>query len=82
MQEIINISRDENIPVKINPKNLDTLQEGNVTLDLGDGKKVNFRVETHPLEQGGDPIRHANVEVTRRTPRGKNKVIQNTHITK
>jgi hypothetical protein len=81
VQEIMDTLRSENISVKINPKNSDLLQEGNVTLDLGDGKNVNFRVETHPLEKGGNPIRHANVEVTRRTPRGKNKVIQNTHIT-
>jgi hypothetical protein len=82
VQGILDTIRNENIPVKINPRNPSTLQEGNVTLDLGNGKGVNLRVETHPLEQGGSPVRHGNVEFTRVTPRGKNKVIENIHITK
>lgn len=52
---------------------------GNVTLNLGEGTNVNLRVETHPLETGGPPVRHANVEVTQRNARGQNKVKENTH---
>jgi RHS repeat-associated protein len=48
---------------KPNTLKLETQQEGNVTLDLGGGKTVNIRVETHPLEQGGEPVRHANIQV-------------------
>jgi RHS repeat-associated protein len=59
----------------------ETQQEGNVTLDFGGGKTVNIRVETHPLKPGGDPVRHANVQEFRQTPRGKNKSISNDHIT-
>ena len=55
-------------------------QEGNVTLDFGQGNKVNVRVETHPLESGGVPVRHANVEVIKTTVKGKPKRVQNEHI--
>ena len=71
----------DNVPAKVNPKNSKTLQEGNVTLDLGGGTKVNLRVETHPLKPGGPPVNHANVEVMKTTSRGKNKVVKNIHIT-
>ncbi|WP_156820136.1 hypothetical protein [Synechococcus sp. PCC 7336] len=67
--------------VKSNPLNPDTLQESNLTIDFGDGTGVNLRTETHPLQPGGSPTRHTNVEVTRRTPRGRNRVIENIHIT-
>jgi hypothetical protein len=59
----------------------ETLQEGNVTLDFGGGRSVNIRIETHPLKPGGDPVRHANVQEFRQTPRGNNKSISNDHIT-
>jgi hypothetical protein len=70
-----------NFTIRQNSLNPETLQESNVTIDFGDGRGVNLRTETHPLQQGGSPIRHTNVEVTRRTPRGRNKVIENIHIT-
>jgi hypothetical protein len=57
----------------------ETQQEGNVTLDLGGGKTVNIRVETHPLEQGGEPVRHANIQVMQQGVK-KNKEVSNKHI--
>jgi Pretoxin HINT domain len=81
VQEIMDTIEVEGIGVQINPRNSDTFQEGNVTLDLGNGRGVNLRVETHPLSQGGEPIRHANVEITRRNRRGRNRVTDNIHIT-
>ena len=63
--------------VKANPKGEG--QEGNVTLDSGDGDRVNIRVETHPLEAGGEPVEHANVEVVK-TVKGKSRVVSNDHI--
>ncbi len=65
--------------VKINPKNPATKQEVNATIDFGDKTKVNLRVESHPLKQGGPDVRHANIEVTRQI-KNKNKVIRNDHI--
>ena len=55
-------------------------QEGNVTLDFGSQGRINLRVETHPLEAGGLPVRHANVETVIET--GGRKKIVNIHITK
>jgi hypothetical protein len=70
--------KDSGAKVSANPKAPN--QEGNVTLDFGDGDKVNLRVETHPLKTGGDPVRHANVEVIKTRPNGKTKKISNEHI--
>ncbi|MBE9174204.1 hypothetical protein IQ225_00545 [Synechocystis salina LEGE 06155] len=61
--------------------NPDSLQEDNISLDFGDGKGVNLRVEVHPLKHGGPPIRHVNVETTTRNRKGRNKVTSNQHIT-
>jgi RHS repeat-associated protein len=82
IQGIINDIRDNNLPVQINRRNPATSQEGNITVGLENGKRVNIRVETHPLNPGGEPIRHANIEVIKTTPRGKNRVQENIHITK
>ena len=62
--------------VKLNPKTPN--QEGNITLDFGEGKRTNIRVETHPLRRGGPPVRHANIENV--TDSGGRKSIQNRHI--
>ena len=67
--------------VKPNPLNSETLQENNVSIDFGDGSGVNLRTETHPLERGGEPVRHTNVEITRKTRSGRNRVTKNIHIT-
>jgi Pretoxin HINT domain len=66
---------------KANALKPETLQEGNVTLDLGDGRTVNIRVETHPLTPGGEPVRHANVQEFKPGYRGKNQSVSNEHIT-
>lgn len=63
----------------LTPKNPATKQEGNATIDFGDKTKVNLRVESHPLKQGGQDVKHANVEVTKEV-KNKNKVISNKHI--
>jgi hypothetical protein len=63
--------------VKVNPKTAN--QEGNVTIDLGEEGRINLRVETHPLEPGGEPVRHGNVELVTKVS-GKTKV-KNVHIT-
>ena len=69
-----------NVPTKVNPRNPNTAQEGNVTLNLGGGTKVNLRVETHSLKPGNPPVRHANIEIMKTNSRGKNKVVKNIHI--
>ena len=80
VQDVMDAINQNDVKVKVNPRNQATKQEGNVTLDFGDGTKANLRVETHPLSQNGLPIRHGNVEVTKQV-KNKNKVIKNTHIT-
>ena len=80
VQDVMDAIKQNDVKVKVNPRNQATKQEGNVTLDFGDGTKANLRVETHPLSQNGPPIRHGNVEVTKQV-KNKNKVIKNTHIT-
>ena len=80
VQDVMDAVKQNDVKVKVNPRNQATKQEGNVTLDFGDGTKANLRVETHPLSQNGPPIRHGNVEVTKQV-KNKNKVIKNTHIT-
>jgi hypothetical protein len=77
VETAVDMIRQSGAKVSLNPKAPN--QEGNVTLDFGDGNRVNLRVETHPLEKGGDPVRHANVEVVE-TVNGKSKVTENTHI--
>jgi RHS repeat-associated protein len=85
VENILNDLKDNGILTnpKSKPNTLkpETYQEGNVTLDFGEGRIVNIRIETHPLKKGGPPVRHANVEEFRQTPRGKNKSISNDHIT-
>jgi RHS repeat-associated protein len=69
--------------LEITPNELkpETLQEGNISIDFKDGQGVNLRVETHPIPgSGGKPVRHANVEVTKKNRRGRNKVVKNIHI--
>jgi hypothetical protein len=44
---------------KSNDLKPETAQEGNITLDMGDGISVNIPVETHPLKKCGNPVRHA-----------------------
>jgi hypothetical protein len=61
----------------LNPKT--ATQEGNVTIDFGEGVRVNLRVETHALSRNGPPIRHANVETIIKSLRSKS--IENVHIT-
>jgi RHS repeat-associated protein len=78
VQSIVQEIKSQNITVTVNPRNAQTAQEGNVTLQSGN-TSVNLRVETHPLKTNGPPVRHANVEVTKRV-KNKNKVIENTHI--
>jgi RHS repeat-associated protein len=65
--------------VNINENKPETQQEGNATIDFNDGTKVNIRVETHPLKQGGENVRHANVEQTKKV-KNKNKVTEKKHI--
>jgi RHS repeat-associated protein len=66
--------------IRPNPLNPKTAQEGNVTIDFGDGIGVNLRIETHPLTRTGEPVRHANVETIRRNRNGRNTVTDNKHI--
>ena len=62
--------------VRLNPKTPG--QEGNVTLDFGSNGRVNIRVETHPLQPDGSPVRHANVETV--TVINGKKIVTNIHI--
>jgi len=68
---------------QVTPNEKTATQEGNVTITHPDqpGVKLNLRIETHPLEPGGAPVRHVNVETV--TPRtGKTpKQVDNHHIT-
>lgn len=67
--------------VTANPKTPN--QEGNVTITHPDqpGAKVNVRVETHPIPgSGGQPVRHANVEVVKPGPKNRPRVVSNEHI--
>jgi RHS repeat-associated protein len=66
--------------IRPNPLNPKTAQEGNVTIDFGDGIGVNLRIETHPLTRTGEPVRYANVETIRRNRNGRNTVTDNKHI--
>jgi RHS repeat-associated protein len=77
VQEIINQIIQSGAKVKLNPKT--ATQEGNVTIDFGEGVRVNLRVETHALSRNGPPIRHANVETIIKSLRSKS--IENVHIT-
>ena len=54
---------------QVTPNEKTATQEGNVTITHPDqpGVKLNLRTETHPLEPGGAPVRHVNVETV--TPR-------------
>ena len=79
VQSIVTEIKNANIQVTLNPRNAATAQEGNVTLASGN-KQANLRVETHPMKQNGPPVRHVNVEVTKKV-KNKNKVVSNTHIT-
>ncbi len=81
VKKVLDAIKEGGFKVKINPKNPATKQEGNATVDFGNGTKVNLRVESHPLKQNGKDVRHANVEVTRQV-KNKNKVISNKHIVK
>ncbi|NOT63483.1 MAG: RHS repeat-associated core domain-containing protein [Acidobacteria bacterium] len=67
-----------NMAVKVNPKNAATSQEANVTLQSGN-QQVNLRTETHPLKPNGPPVRHVNVQVTKKV-KNKNVEQENTHI--
>ncbi|NDC83755.1 hypothetical protein EB093_08885, partial [bacterium] len=81
IENVVKQIQANNIPVKINPKNVNTLQEGNVTLELSDTQKLNLRVETHPIPgSNGEPVRHANVELIQKV-NGKNVQVRNDHIT-
>ncbi len=58
-------------------------QEGNVTISHPNepGTKLNVRVETHPIPgSGGQPARHANVEVVKPGPKNRPRVVSNEHI--
>lgn len=58
-------------------------QEGNITITNPSepGTKLNVRVETHPLDSTGKPVRHANVERVEPGPKNRPVVKTNTHIT-
>ena len=75
IQGIEELGADE----KINTKNPATLQEGNATINFGEGTSTNIRIETHPLTPGGDPIRHGNVE-TFETVGGRKVLRDNVHV--
>lgn len=77
IETAVGLIEESGASVRQNPKGPN--QEGNITLDFGEGNRVNIRVETHPLESGGEPERHANVEVVE-TRRGKSRTTENTHI--
>lgn len=72
---------DGGFTVTPNPKTLN--QKGNVTITHPNepGVKLNLRSESHPLESGGSPVPHVNVE--RVAPGAKNRPVvkANTHIT-
>jgi len=74
--KLIQEIRQSGAEVKLNPKS--ATQEGNVTIDFKNGQSVNLRVETHPLQRNGPPIRHANVEIV--TQKGLKKTVENEHI--
>lgn len=81
VDEIVNTIDQGGFKVTANAKT--ATQEANVTITHASepGVKLNVRAETHPLQQGGQPIRHVNVE--RVTPRTATqpKTVKNTHIT-
>jgi hypothetical protein len=66
--------------VTVNPKS--ALQESNITITHPNepGVKLNLRTETRPLEPGGDPVRHTNVEVVKPGPKNRPEVDSNVHI--
>jgi hypothetical protein len=79
VQKGIDLIEESGADVKLNPKNSNLKQEGNVTLDFGEGSRVNVRVETHPIPGSkGIPKRHANIEVVEKV-KNKNVVRQNIH---
>ena len=45
VDEALNLIERSGARVKVNPKSAATRQEGNVTLDFGNGTRVNVRVE-------------------------------------
>jgi hypothetical protein len=78
VQRGLDMIENSGAKVRVNPKAPN--QEGNVTLDFGAEGRVNVRVESHPLQPGGPPQRHGNVEVIKDV-NGKPVKERNVHIT-